>query len=497
MASSERHAARRSARLLALLPALLALSAWVAPGAPADLPPGGLVPAPRLAADAVSWTPVGVESSYEVAISTAPRGSQVRTTYYLTIPRRASEAQSYQPRLAVGQTAYIGVSADGGRLWSGREIAVRGVAGGGLAAGGPGEGEGEASLPAGEAASPGQATTSGEVAGVEEAEAGEEADGEEAPPAASGGPPAAARRISGTATLASPLPIIGTNDGAGWGPAAALRITNAHITWDRVDINSWSRAISTSISDGFKVLAIANPVNDSTPLSQVEPQAWGAGVASELKTHPGITLAEAGNESYLKGGVAEPVQYGRMYLAALAAMKAAGIHTPLLFNMTGDYPRPSWSNTQSWSLDSKGGGWLRDAVNGNPGLAAAILANGISIHPYGSIGENNHDDWGTNSAAADEAVAGAVLGSIPPFYITEIGFDLSRCGSGIGACTLIEQASKLRAAYKIFMADPHIAGIWWYQSHDDSTGRFGFMNRLGTVRPAFNALSAIARAAGQ
>ena len=108
-----------------------------------------------------------------------------------------------------------------------------------------------------------------------------------------------------------------------------------------------------------------------------------------------------------------------------------------------------------------------------------------------------HDDYGVNAAAADEAVARAVLGSIPPFYITEFGYDLARCGTGIGACSPREQASKLRAAYAVFLADPHVAGIWWYQSHDDSTGRFGYMNRNGTVRPAFNALSSFAVAAGQ
>ena len=55
---------------------------------------------------------------------------------------------------------------------------------------------------------------------------------------------------------------------------------------------------------------------------------------------------------------------------------------PLLFNMEGDYNR---INGTGWSQDANGGGWLRDAVNGVPGLAAAIIANGFSSHPYGAL----------------------------------------------------------------------------------------------------------------
>ena len=94
-------------------------------------------------------------------------------------------------------------------------------------------------------------------------------------------------------------------------------------------------------------------------------------------------------------------------------MDAAGIHIPLLFNMAGDYPHGSWAFPQGWSEDAHGGGWLRDAVSAVPGLAAAILANGISVHPYGAVGENVHDDWGSAAVAADEAVARSVLGSTP------------------------------------------------------------------------------------
>jgi hypothetical protein len=307
-----------------------------------------------------------------------------------------------------------------------------------------------------------------------------------------------APRKSSKSVLSSPYgPIIGTNDGAGWGPQAAHRILRGHITWNRVEVGARSNSLEESRAYGFKVLAIVNNVADQEPLSAIEPAEWGSEAASEIKASPGISIAEAGNESYLKAGVANPVAYGRMYLAAVQDMRAAHIHIPLLFNMTGDYPLHTWSEPGGWSEDAKGGGWLRTAVTAVPGLAAAILANGLAIHPYGAPGENTHDDWGINAVAAQEAVANTVLGSIPPVYVTEIGYALNHCGSSTGACGVAQQASKLRAAYGELLADPHVQGIWWYQSHDDSTGEFGYMTRRNVPRPAFRALSAIGAEVGQ
>jgi|HubBroStandDraft_2_1064218.scaffolds.fasta_scaffold40965_3 hypothetical protein len=305
-----------------------------------------------------------------------------------------------------------------------------------------------------------------------------------------------AHRRAISPALASPSgPIIGTNDAAGWGPAPARTILRGHITWDRVDLGSHYNTLASALSGGFKVLAIAG--NVEVPLSDVDPSQWGALVAYELKANRGISIAEAGNESYLKGGVANPVQYGHMYLDAIEDMRAAGIRTRLLFDMTGDIPLHTWADPGSWSEDANGGGWLREAVTAVPGLAGAILANGVSVHPYGALGENRHDNWGIDSVAADEAVTNAVLGSIPPFYVTEIGYTLNDCGATIGACSRSEQASKMQAAYEVFLADPHVAGIWWYQSHDDSTGEYGFMTEKNRLRPAFRVLSAIGLAVGQ
>jgi hypothetical protein len=454
---------------IAAPPALaLVLLAFCAPSATADLRVGGLAPMPEPSGETVQWSPVSVESSYKVAVSTDARGSSDRSTVYLSIPREPGETQFYTPEVSPGKTLYVGVSADNGLTWSSEEAAVG------------------ASPPAEEpaASQPG---------------AGEQGEGEgEAEPSEAGATPqSASAERSALGAASSSKALIGTEDGSGWGPDAAQTLVQGHITWNRVELGS-GPSVATSLEEGFKVLAIVSNTNDSTPLSQINPGQWGATVVSELQANPGISIAEAANESYYKGAVANPVQYGRMYLAAVEDMKAAGIATPLLFNMTGDYPsRGTWSAPTSWSLDSSGGGWLRDAVKGVPGLAGAILANGLSIHPYGAVGENTHDDWGVSAASAMESVTRSVLGSIPPFYVTEFGYDLKRCGERIGACSKQEQASKMQAAYSVFLSDPHIAGIWWYQSHDDGTGHFGFMNNNNRPRKAFKTLSAIAAAAGQ
>jgi hypothetical protein len=305
---------------------------------------------------------------------------------------------------------------------------------------------------------------------------------------------------AGEAPAPPPTPahkIIGANDAAGWGPEFADTLLAGDITWNRVEIGSPYNPLNVSLGYGFHNLAIVGNTPDDAPLSSYSPSGWAETVVSQLQQNPGIAIAEAGNEMYLKGGVANPVQYGQMYLAAVNALTAAGIHTPLLFNMFGDYAEGSWAHATGWSQDAHGGGWLRDAVDGVPGLASAILANGLSSHPYGALRENSGDYSGVLAIPAQEGVARAVLGATPPIYITEFGYNLANCGAPSGACSQQEQASKMQAAYKAFLADPAVAGIWWYQAHDDGTGDYGFINEDNTTRPAYNVISAFAAEQGQ
>jgi len=53
---------------------------------------------------------------------------------------------------------------------------------------------------------------------------------------------------------------------------------------------------------------------------------------------------------------------------------------------------------------------------------------------------------------------------------------------------------KMQAAYSALLADPPSGGIWWYQSHDDGTGDFGFMDSSKPPAPVISTtLSSIAK----
>jgi hypothetical protein len=437
------------------------------PPSPPPPPPPGLVL--TVHGETISWSAIPGVTRYTLATVLNP-GSSRNTTYTVVA------GTSFTPPAVPGQTVNYGLSATvpGTAPWA-KEVSI---------------------------AYPREETSESEGEGESKGEGEGESPGE--PPAGSESEPPAEEPAEPPAEQPTEPPaeqtggkIIGVHDGAGWGAAAASTILAGHITWNRVEIGNTSNTLASSLGYGFKVLAIVGNVSDGKPLSQIEPAHWGTEAADEILGNPGMAIAEAGNEMYYKGGVANPVQYGRMYLAAVVAMKAAGIRIPLLFNMWGDYPKGSNSSPTGWSQDANGGGWLRDAVNGVPGLAAAILANGLSTHPYGALGENSADEQGVKAVAAQESVAKTVLGATPPIYITEFGYAMSRCGAPDGACSQLEQATKMGAAYEALLSDPHVAGIWWYESHDDSNGSFGFMNNDNTTRPSFSVLSSIARQQGQ
>jgi hypothetical protein len=261
--------------------------------------------------------------------------------------------------------------------------------------------------------------------------------------------------------------------------------------------------VATDVSEGFHVVGVVGNIDDNTALPNdgLTAASWGQLVVAQIQANPGIGLAEAGNEMFLKGGnpagysdAADPQLYGAMYLAAVNDMKAAGIHIPLLYNMYGTYLHADWSPSD----DGDGTGWLRDAVNANKGLAAAILANGVSVHPYGPVGQSlNGCSYGTAAVACEEQDEQTLLGGIPKQYITEYGVNLASC-----SCTQAQEASQAQQVLTIFTSDPNVAGFWWFGSRDygcDSSGNncsqaFGIRNWDGSARPAFNVLSSFALA---
>ena len=199
---------------------------------------------------------------------------------------------------------------------------------------------------------------------------------------------------------------------------------------------------------------------------------------------------------YLKGHIANSVQYGKMYLAAVNAEKAAGIHTPLCTTCPGTTrgevgrTRPAGPRTETAEAGcvTRSTQYRASARRSSPMASARI--------PTGPSTKNSADESGVQALAAQERVAQTVLGSVPTFYVTEFGYNMAACGAASGACSEAEQASKTRAAIKAFLGDPHFAGIFIYQSHDDGTGHFGYMNNDNTTRPTFGVLSELAERTG-
>lgn len=294
-------------------------------------------------------------------------------------------------------------------------------------------------------------------------------------------------------TIGSSSFIIGTNNGGGWGAGPAATLVNAGIKWDRMEFNMPSmnppyQTVADDIGYGFSITGIIN-TDDSIDLKNINVNDYANYGVSIIKANPNIKLWEVINEPYYKGdrSKADAASYGKLYLALYNAVKGSDISgVTLMFNMFGDYS----VSDGNWSQDANNGGWLRDAVNANPGLKQAIASQAYAVHPYGngSPDENSADDHGIASLAAQEQVSQQVIGSIPPFYLTEHGYNKNDMTGSVCSNNEQEVAYKLMVSYNTFVSDPHVKGIWWYSSHDDDTGLFGLMNDDGSTRPAFNAL---------
>jgi len=319
-----------------------------------------------------------------------------------------------------------------------------------------------------------------------------------------------------TPTSTPPPPsgtIIGINDETGWGPATGnqpeAELVNAGIKWSRVGFTypdttldcSGCATVAQDNALGVSLTGIINTSN-TTALSSIAPSAYAQYGLTLIRQNPTINLWEVGNEMYLKGCgnnnagsyvcLADSVSYGKMYLALYNAVKDAGIsNVTLMFNAWGDYNSNLNPNgNPTWSQDANNGGWVRDAVNKVPGLGPAIANEAFSIHPYGPVDSfAPQDEVGTAAVVQQEQLAKSIIGSIPPFYITEYGVNqwglsTSDCPGNVQG----EQAYQVTAAYNVFIADSHVKGIWLYQTEDDGSGAWGVINRDGSTRPSFNAL---------
>lgn len=288
--------------------------------------------------------------------------------------------------------------------------------------------------------------------------------------------------------------IIGTNDALGWGDEVAQKILATGLTSARVAAGGGLNTPQHAREEGFtNNLVMVGNTADGEKLATVDTASWTAQALTEVKEAAanGDTLLEVGNEMFLKGGQAEPVKYAELYVSLANAVKAAGVTgVKLLFNDYGDY-----NANGTWSTVSRGGGWLGDALRAQPTLKTLVA--GFTHHPYGLAGENQEDNWGPGALQADHSQAVSLGFVNTEFYVTEFGVQ-AETGGPTGSNSLAQQAERVKAVYTELIGLGYVRGIWYYESHDESsTAKWGFVSGSWTPRPVLAVLEEFAKEENQ
>jgi hypothetical protein len=278
---------------------------------------------------------------------------------------------------------------------------------------------------------------------------------------------------SGGGTGTNSSVIIGLNDYAGWGSGPATLYYNDGFRWDRID----GCPSSTELNEGINMIAILPLTSSSDGAGDVTScmDQWNT------STYASRIIYEFDNEPFYNGVSA--TTYAQDYQAAYTAKHAANIVQPLLFMTTGDPSGDYGSNT-----------WLDEALDAVPSLQV----DGFSVHPYGEVNQNtgtNSNGVGAVLALRQDAVNKGFANT--PWYLTEFGFTLCTPESATSCTTNTttaggwyvpsecEQEKQLQLTYNALLAygdgtsGTWLKGIWWYQTHDDSTGEFGIMDTPG------------------
>jgi alpha-tubulin suppressor-like RCC1 family protein len=277
------------------------------------------------------------------------------------------------------------------------------------------------------------------------------------PPAPPAPPTPPAPPAGGT----QPNVIIGVSDGSGWGPLDARRFLEGGLTSERLEASGSRSGLAESLANGFSNdTVIVGNTPDGQPLSAVNVPAWTASTLAQVTVGAGlgVTLFEVGNEMYLKGnggGNGEQATYAEMYVSLAQAVRAAGLKVKLLFNSFGSH-------------------WIAGAVSAQPSLKTLI--DGFTNHPYGLARENREGKWGPGAMEAMHAEAVSLGVVNTDFYVTEFGVE---DGIGpkpqVGSSGPAQQAERIRAVYEELIGTGYVRGIWYYQTHDDSTGKWGLI----------------------
>jgi len=300
--------------------------------------------------------------------------------------------------------------------------------------------------------------------------------------------------------------IIGVNDAIGWGPADAARFLADGITSGRASQpDPYGNSAQKLQEAGFtQNTIIVGNTPDGQKLSSVDQSSWVTTTAAQVKAlepyFGSIAELEVINEPYLKGGQAQPSVYAAMYVALSEALEGIK-HPPLGFATSGDYRREDGERSQM----AVGNGWVADALKAQPSLKTRIEA--FVSHPYGRAHEDTGDHEGPGGLEDQHAQAVSLgIAGAGAYYLTEFGIETAPCANkhgytGSGVCTQnnAQQAEWIKEAYAEFVSLPYVKGVWYYQTHDDSSGKWGLIEPQESgaspfvARPSLEVVSSFAR----
>ncbi len=277
-----------------------------------------------------------------------------------------------------------------------------------------------------------------------------------------------------------PSIIIGLNDGSGWGSPDSAKFHERGFTSERIEAGGPFTKIKESSELGWKNdMVIVGNTNDETPLASINVAEWTKETVAQIKEQMtyGVTLFEVGNEVFLKGYCGEgcyqqkePAKYAEMFVALSKALETEKITgAKLLFDSYGDYET---SNGGPWSQVCCGGGWLATAAKAQPELLKRV--SGFTMHPYGEAGGNQENDWGPGALKVEHEQAVSLGFEHTDYYATEFGVKLNEGGTS-GSSSLANQAERITAVYSELIGFGYVKGIWYYQSHDDGSGKWGLI----------------------
>ncbi len=290
---------------------------------------------------------------------------------------------------------------------------------------------------------------------------------------------AAAWTAVAPATATAPSIIIGVNDGSGWGAKDATDFRERGFTSERLNASSGTGIKESTELGWTNDAVIVGNTNDEEPLSKVNVSKWTEEALAQVKEEAakGVTLLEVGNEMYLKGACGagcyqqkEPAKYAEMFVSLSKAVEGAKVEgVKLLFDSYGDYEE---SKEGPWSQVCCGGGWLATAEKAQPELRQRVA--GFTMHPYGEAGENKENDGGPGALWAQHEQAVALGFENTEYYLTEYGAQVE---GEVNSTSLASQKEKIKAVYEELVTFPFVRGIWYYQTHDDTTGKWGLIEK--------------------